>query len=87
MDIVTVLGFVAATCTTISFLPQVLHTIRTKDTSGISTGMYVLFVLGTIGWFSYGILTHCMPVVVANGITMILASVVLYYKLTDKDGK
>lgn len=51
MNSVTALGLAAAFCTTASFLPQALKTIKTKGTSGISLSMYSLFALGTVLWF------------------------------------
>ncbi|PSU36519.1 hypothetical protein C9I99_05080 [Photobacterium lutimaris] len=78
------LGSVAAACTTLSFLPQVLHTIKTKDTEGISLTMYVLFVFGILCWLIYGLLSHDLPLMLGNGITLVLSSIVLLLKLKSK---
>ncbi|MFC4232620.1 SemiSWEET transporter [Parasediminibacterium paludis] len=80
----TIIGLVAAFCTTISFLPQAIKTIQTKDTSGISLSMYSLFTFGTILWFTYGIMSNSVPVYLANGITLILALIILIYKVRYK---
>lgn len=77
-------GLVAAFCTTISFLPQALQIIRTKDTSSISAAMYSLFTFGTLMWLLFGIYSKNVPVMLANGVTLILASVILFYKLREK---
>jgi MtN3 and saliva related transmembrane protein len=74
-------GLAAAFCTTISFLPQAIKTIQTKDTSSISLLMYILFTLGTILWFVYGLISHNFPVALANGITLIIASTILFMKI------
>ena len=84
MDYVTVIGLAAACATTISFLPQAVQTIRTKDTSGISLVMYGVFTLGTFLWLVYGILSSNIPVVFANVITLIFASIILIYKIRYK---
>jgi MtN3 and saliva related transmembrane protein len=81
MNWITACGLVAAACTTISFLPQAIKTFRTKDTSGISLSMYILFTFGTLLWFLYGIASHNIPVSLANGITLVLASAILYFKI------
>jgi MtN3 and saliva related transmembrane protein len=81
MNWISISGLVAACLTTSSFLPQAIKTIRTKDTSSISLSMYVLFTLGTLMWFVYGIASHNFPVSLANGITLILASIILYFKI------
>ncbi|MFT3678700.1 MAG: SemiSWEET transporter [Ferruginibacter sp.] len=81
MDWITVVGFAAAACTTFSFLPQAIKTIRTKDTSGISLYMYLLFSVGTLLWLLFGIFSNNMPVTVANAITFAFAAIILYYKI------
>lgn len=80
MDVESI-GYAAAILTTASFAPQALKIIRTKDTSGISLGMYVLFVAGTGLWLAYGVLNDSWPIALANGVTMALATVILGLKL------
>jgi MtN3 and saliva related transmembrane protein len=77
----TALGFVAATLTTAAFFPQVLHTLRTKDTKGISLGMYVAFTSGVACWMVYGLLLGDWPITVANAITLITCCIVLALKV------
>lgn len=84
MDKVTLIGLIAATGTTISFLPQAIKIIQTHNTAGISLYMYCLFTIGTFFWLVYGLLTHSLPVIIANGITLIFASVILFYKIRFK---
>jgi MtN3 and saliva related transmembrane protein len=83
MTWITAIGLLAACLTTSSFLPQAIKTIRTKDTSAISLYMYILFTLGTLMWFIYGIASQNLPVWIANGITLILASFILYFKVRN----
>jgi MtN3 and saliva related transmembrane protein len=79
-----IIGYMAAFGTTVSFLPQAIKTIQTKDTSGISLYMYMLFTAGTFLWLMYGLMSHSLPVAVANVITFIFASIILIYKLKYK---
>ena len=81
MTVITMIGFVAAFCTTWAFLPQVIKTVRTRDTSSISLGMYIVFILGLISWLVYGILKADIPIVTANVITLVLCSIVLILKI------
>ena len=74
-------GFVAATLTSVSFLPQAWHTFRTRDVRGISLGMYSLFTLGVALWLVYGLLVGAWPVVAANAVTLALAATILVMKL------
>ncbi len=75
------LGSLAATLTTISFVPQAVRAIRTRDTRGISTWMYALFTLGIACWFGYGALLGSWPMIVSNAITFALAATILVLKL------
>ncbi|WP_437283572.1 SemiSWEET transporter [Sorangium sp. So ce375] len=65
----------------ISFLPQVLRTLRTRDTRSISVGMYAAFVTGVGLWLIYGLLTQDVPIVIANAITLVLSGTVFLLKL------
>ena len=76
-----IIGSLAAILTTVSFMPQVLHTLRTKDVSGISLGMYSVFTAGVSLWLVYGILLGELPIIIANAITLALASTILGMKL------
>jgi MtN3 and saliva related transmembrane protein len=75
------LGYIAATLTTGSFVPQALLTLRTRDVSGISLGMYSSFTVGVALWLVYGLSLGEWPIVVANALTLALASVILLTKL------
>ena len=74
-------GFVAAILTTFSFVPQVLHVWRTRSVADISLGMYSTFTFGIAVWLIYGILIMSWPIVLANLVTLVLASSVLVMKI------
>jgi MtN3 and saliva related transmembrane protein len=76
-----ILGFLAAVCTTASFVPQVWHILKTRDTRAISLMMYLLFTVGVGLWLLYGIMIGSTPVVAANSITLVLALVILTCKV------
>ncbi|HQA51733.1 MAG TPA: SemiSWEET transporter, partial [Spirochaetota bacterium] len=69
---------------TVSFVPQVIKTLKTKDTSGISLLMYSVFTAGVALWLIFGIMTANKPVTIANVIVLILASMVLAMKIRYK---
>ena len=81
MQMVEWLGYAAATLTTVSFVPQAWRTFQTRDVSGISLAMYSVFVVGVAGWLAYGALKGDWPIVIANAVTLALASAVLAMKL------
>lgn len=75
------LGFLAAACTTLSFVPQAVKTIRSKDTRSISLGMYVVFTIGIGFWLIYGISLGSMPMILSNIVTFGLSATILGLKL------
>jgi MtN3 and saliva related transmembrane protein len=74
-------GYAAATMTTGSFLPQALLTLRTRDVSGISLGMYSIFTIGVALWLLYGMQLGEWPIVIANALTLMLAATILATKV------
>ena len=80
-DVDSLIGYMAATLTTIAFFPQVLHTLRTRNTQGISLFMYSTFTVGVAMWLAYGLLLHAWPIIISNVITLVLSAIVLVLKL------
>ncbi|MBC7002399.1 SemiSWEET transporter [Photobacterium sp. BZF1] len=78
------LGSLAACCTTLAYLPQVIKIIRSKDTQSISLHMYALMVFGVFCWFIYGMKVNDTPVMLANAITLLLSMVILIMKLSER---
>jgi MtN3 and saliva related transmembrane protein len=74
-------GYVAATLTTLAFVPQAIKTIRSRDTRSISLGMYVVFTIGLAFWLVYGIFLHSWPMILSNAVTLGLSSTILALKL------
>ena len=75
------IGYVAASLTTASFVPQAWLTFKTRDVRGISLGMYSAFTLGIALWLVYGWLIQAWPLVIANLITLVLAASILVMRL------
>ncbi len=85
-DLSTLLGYPAAFLTTIAFVPQAWQSWRTRDLSGISLPMYALFTLGVALWLGYGLAIGSLPVIAANSVTLMLAALVLWLKITQVRG-
>lgn len=73
MNFVTLIGLIAATLTTVSFLPQVIKIWKTKSTKDISLGMYLTLTIGVFLWLVYGLLIKDIPIILANGVIFVLA--------------
>ena len=81
------IGGLAALLTTAAFIPQALHSYKTRDLSGISLPMYSTFTLGVALWLIYGLLLSNWPIIVANAITLGLSSFVLTLKIMQINQK
>ena len=81
MDWTTLIGLVAAICTTTSFLPQVIKTLKSKKTEDISLLMYAILTMGLFLWLVYGFILSDVPLILANGISFSLAMSVLILKI------
>ena len=75
------LGDIAATLTTLSFVPQAVQAIRSKDTRSISLPMYAAFTVGVAFWLGYGIVLQSWPIIVSNLVTLGLSALILSMKL------
>ena len=75
------IGFAAAILTTAAFLPQVYKTWKTKDVSGLSLPMLLIFFVGIVLWLVYGVLKDSPSMIFANSITVISAFLLLYFKI------
>ncbi|HQN72708.1 MAG TPA: SemiSWEET transporter, partial [bacterium] len=73
----------AAICTTVSFVPQVLKTIKTGQTKDISLSMYLIFTTGIVLWLIYGIMIRDLPIILANTVTVVLTSIVVVLKIRN----
>ena len=78
------IGFFAAFCTTISFLPQAIKVYKSKSTKDISLYMFLIFTIGTACWLLYGVVISSVPIILANTITLILSFFILVYKIRYK---
>lgn len=79
-----VTGLVAAFLTTLAFLPQVIQTWRSRSTADLNLGMLLSLATGVALWFIYGLGTGQLPVILANGATLLLVAVLLALKLRDR---
>ena len=82
MNIATeIIGYLAATLTTASFVPQAILTIKTRDTQSLSLGMYSTFTLGVLCWLIYGVHLGDKAIIFSNAITLLLAASILFFKI------
>jgi MtN3 and saliva related transmembrane protein len=81
LDKVEIIGIIAAVLTTSAFLPQVYKTWKTKNAKALSMPMLILFFVGIVLWFVYGILIDSFSLIIANGITIVSYTFLIYFKI------
>jgi len=84
MSLISSLGYIAAFLTTASFIPQALLVIKTRNTSGLSLIMYMMFTIGVTLWLIYGLLSRDWPIVIANFFTLMFAIIILVIIIINK---
>lgn len=75
------LGFLAAFCTTIAFIPQAVKVYKSKHTKDISMGMFSLLNIGLVLWLWYGLIIESFPIIISNTVTIIFALYILITKI------
>src|SRR4051794_34534440 len=81
METVTLVGYIAALCSMISFSPQAWKVIKTRDTSSIAAPMYAVSVLAFAFWLAFGIMKGEWAIIVTNAVCLILSSFILIMTL------
>jgi lactoylglutathione lyase len=81
---VQIIGFIAASLTTISFVPQAVKTWHSRSTDDLSPFMFALFCLGVFSWLLYGIFKKDLPIILANSITFILAGLIMFFIIRNR---
>jgi MtN3 and saliva related transmembrane protein len=78
---IKLIGFAAATCTTLAYFPQFIKVVRTRSTHDLSLAMLLVMVTGVLLWLIYGLLAGDAPLVAANAVTTVLTGGILFMKL------
>jgi MtN3 and saliva related transmembrane protein len=84
MDFINLLGLLAGTITSISFLPQLIKTWRSKSAKDVSLVMFLFLGIGITLWIVYGFLTNTVPIIAANVATLILIIMIIGLKFKYK---
>lgn len=85
MDIIgEIFGYLAGICTAIVFLPQSIHTIKTKDVRGMSAASYIIYCIGMLMWILYGIYLHSIQMMFFNTVSLFFAAIILYIIIVQR---
>lgn len=80
---ISTIGLVAAFCTTIAFMPQTIKILKTRKTKDLSLPMYMILTTGITLWFIYGLLLNDLAIMLANGVTFLQVTVILFLKIKN----
>lgn len=78
---INIFGYAATICLLCGYLPQAIHTIRTRDTSGIALPTFLSMGVGSVFFVVQGILTDNIPLVISNAVTMVCCAIITAIKL------
>ena len=73
-----IVGYLSGVCTTLAFLPQAIKSITTKNVSGLSLYMYIIYCMGLVCWILYGVYLHSFQIMLFNSITLVFNGIILY---------
>lgn len=83
----TIVGTLAAICTTVSYIPQVKKCWQTRRTGDLSLKMFSILAAGLALWVTYGVMLGDWVIVAANAISLLLLANILYFKLRETTGR
>lgn len=81
MKLIDIIGITAGMLTTISFLPQVIKTWKSRSAGDLSLSMFSIFFAGVALWLTYGIAIGDLPIILSNTLTLVLSGTILFFKL------
>ncbi len=84
MDAIEILGMVAGTISSVTFLPQVIKTWQSKSAKDVSLWMFLLVTFSVVLWLVYGILLDSVPIIYTNSMVLLMSLVMLYFKFRFK---
>ena len=79
-----IVGLAAGIITTVSFLPQIIKAIKTKDTKSISLVMYMIYLFGLCLYFVYAYMINEPALFITNSLSFFSGVIMLILKLKYK---
>jgi MtN3 and saliva related transmembrane protein len=83
ISLTTLVGLLAAVCTTVSYIPQLHKVWQTRSTEDISLKMFLILAAGIALWVIYGVLKSDIVIMLANAVSFLLLSGILFFKLRE----
>ena len=80
MNYFEIVGHIGSTLSSLTFMPQVYQTWKTKSVDDLNLSMMLIVFLSTVVWLVYGVGMHLIPVIICNGIICALSILLIYFK-------
>ncbi len=80
MDSIEILGHLGSALSSITFVPQVYQTWKTKSVKDLNLGMMLMVFTSTIIWVVYGVEKDILPVIICNSIICALSLLLIFFK-------
>lgn len=81
----TVIGTIAGILTSVSMIPQLIKVLKEKDVENISWGMIAVLLTGVSLWVVYGIMKDELPIILSNGFSVLVNTILLIYYFKYKN--
>ena len=81
MTFADIIGFSAGIFTSINIIPQIIHTLKTKQVEDISIWMFLIYDIGLFLWVTYGLIIHSFPVIIMDGLAFLTSMFMTYMKV------
>ena len=75
------IGLIAGILTATSLLPQLIKTLRERQSEGISSFIFIMLMAGNGLWAYYGILRDDFPIIITNSFSFVMNVVMLILKI------
>ena len=79
--LIQIIGYVAAVSLTMTLLPQLIQTYKTKEVNDISIAFIVMNLCTSLLFLVYGILLKQIPIILANCILILQNIILLSFKI------
>lgn len=81
----TVIGTIAGILTSVSMIPQLIKVLKEKDVENLSWGMIAVLLTGVSLWVIYGIMKNELPIILSNGFSVLVNTILLIYYFKYKE--
>jgi len=81
----TVIGTIAGILTSVSMIPQLIKVLKEKDVENLSWGMIAVLLTGVSLWIVYGIMKDELPIILSNGFSVLVNTILLIYYFKYKE--